>query len=351
MHHIIIGNGSINDTELVTTIDSLWEAAESRDDNYWVEWIITAHTKVQAVTRLAEWAEESGLALVLTSDDADYIDTYTNDTVVGRVSKDPYESVFAAPDEERQVLAIIPEDVDDLEQDDMDFIVKSCKYSLKVFDIAHQMVEVKLEADEPSAPAEPSTGVDETVQAEPGEVTDVNGAPMVEATHPITGDIDPEIEALLTPLAAEDFESHTLEELKAQCDSLGLEPDGDKRKKDSYIGPILAHLNKADPPKPLHYADHGVAGGFPHPAEACEPTVSAKIAEAKDEAWQQAVESFHADDAPMPEVAGADMYEPPSNEDITLPPATAILAIYDASGLVRHYPVPIDKAYEILGQG
>lgn len=162
MHHIIVGNGSINEQELISSIDTLWESYDTAGVDYWVEWIVTTHTHVKPLGALSKWAHDHGLGLVLTTEYEEDIDSFVSDgggTVVGRVSTNPYAHSWEDGDEKSAILALIPDDVDSLEEDDAEFIKAAVKAGLTVHDLAHQMSEIRLEEDEPSAPAHSDTGL------------------------------------------------------------------------------------------------------------------------------------------------------------------------------------------------
>jgi len=332
MHYVIVGNGIINHNELVASIDSLWEAAERESLPFWVEWLVTEDSPTGAIAHLSNWSQESGLALVLTSTEDD-IERVQQLHSVTHTSPDLSQRIFEGETGDLTVLALIPEDVEALDAFSAGVLQSAISTGILVQDLCRQMSEVQLEWDDPSVPQEELTPED------PVEEPETAPKPL---ERPSAYSLTPE--APEDPsVTAEDFDNHSLEELRVQCEELNLEPDGDKRKKDSYVKVLLKHYNAEEAPsKEFHYADHGVAGGWPHPAEeACESIEQLHDIAGGISEVSRGVATFAPDG-----VVDYGQDHPDYGRSLL---EVATLTIYDGTGLPRTYPVDMDKAREVLG--
>lgn len=277
--YAIVGNGTVGLKEAIKSIDSLWEAAEQRGEDFWIA-AISGSYENPVVEGLLDWANKQGLytyGIYARGDDLREPEPKRFSEVA--VVDDPWETIeeFVSGSKNDGLLAIIPEDSTELLFEDTQLINRLISGGTRVFDLAAQMSEVTLEADEPSEPREPS-------EVEESAPEGLHETPLVPPAS--------------FALTYEDYDALSLAELKGQVTNLGLEIEGDKRAKDPYIKALMSHLaGDAQPgstdPEPVNDEDvPQVAAEAP-----TEPQDAPRETEWKSdpEAYGEAVEAFSSD--------------------------------------------------------
>lgn len=237
MLYTLIGNGNCNKKEVISTLNSLLEAAGGVDSFGLI--LPEQDFASETLEEVFKWIRKEGVYYesVLIAGDGGMSNGFYSEADAVYEAKRPLDrAIKLAParkaDDEDCAVLVLSDDIDNDEQV-LYGISKAIDMDLPVYDIGGQMVQITLEEEEEPAPAAPLE------QPSPEEFS---------LPHKVEDEDDP------VDFTREDLEALTREELKSLVKSKGVVPR-DMRSKDSMIDAIMGDVVPSQPSQEIQQVD------------------------------------------------------------------------------------------------